>query len=699
MDYLRLLREMLGKEDAEFREGQLEAIERVLAGKRTLVVERTGWGKSIVYFLATRLLRDMGKGMTLIVSPLISLMNDQIQHAEQMGIKVRTISSYNEDMHDEIYDQISRENEVDALLISPERLANPRFRELLLNLTDSIGFFVVDEAHCISDWGHDFRPDYRRIVEIINNLPSDIPILATTATANNRVVEDVQEQIAGLEVIRGTLLRESLALQTIKMNTFAEKLAWIGKNIDKFGGSGIIYCNTVAHAELVDRYLRSIGKRTAVYTGKLNAEERDEVIEGFKGTEDTPACTDTIVATTALGMGFDMPDLKYVIHFEKPGNVISYYQQIGRAGREIDTAYAVLLYNEKDDEVNRFFIDRAFPEDNLMDEIIQATVTNQDTGMSMMEYEYYVNAKQSDIKGALKFLEVEGDLYKEGNKYYKTPRPWKVDHERAERITARRYMELDQLNEFVQTDRCYMEYIAKLLDDESACKCGKCSNCIGRDILDFEEVTMEEAEAAEEFIHRDTDVILPRRKWPNVSEVKQLLSISNSNIPAEYQLGEGVCLSRYGNEGYGAKVQRGKYRDGSFSDELVEASVDLLRRFIQDNSITWIAYIPSLNHPELVRSFAERLSSKLGIPCKNALVKTEPGRQQKEYNNSFFQFLNAYNTFDVNENEIYDGNVLLVDDMVDSRWTLTVCGYKLMKKGSGRVYPFALANTSGNRSE
>ena len=705
MEYVNLLRQMLGKDDAEFRDGQLEAIKRVLEGRRTLVVERTGWGKSIVYFLATKLLRDSGKGMTLIVSPLISLMNDQIQHAEDMGINVKTINSYNSEEHDELFEQIQHGNEIDALLVSPERLANQDFRELLLDLTDNIGFFVVDEAHCISDWGHDFRPDYRRIVEIISRLPSDVPVLATTATANDRVIEDIQEQIADIEVIRGALLRESLALQTIRIDSFAERLAWIGKNVDKFGGSGIIYCNTIAHTELLDRYLRSLGKRSAVYTGKLSAEEREDVIMGFKGTDDTPRTIDVVVATTALGMGFDMPDLKYVIHFEKPGNVIAYYQQIGRAGRDIDTAYAVLLYGENDDKVNRYFIDSAFPEDQLMEEIINTTVDNQNTGIKESEYEHYVNASRGAIQKALKFLDVEGDIYKEGTKYFKTPRPWNVDHERARRITERRYAELDQMNAYVETDECYMEYISRLLDDKDACRCGKCGNCIKKDIRDFEAVTPEEEASAYEFIQSDTDVISPRLRWPVVPEVRTLLDITNYNITANVQLGEGLCLSKYGNEGYGARVQRGKYRDGNFSDELVDASEEILRQFIQDNAISWIAYIPSLNHPTLVKSFAERLAAKLGIPCRNVLVKTEAGRQQKEFNNSFYQFENAYNTFDVDENELYDENdlykenVLLVDDMVDSRWTLTVCGYKLMKKGSGKVYPYALANTSGNRSE
>ncbi|MCR5214945.1 MAG: RecQ family ATP-dependent DNA helicase [Eubacterium sp.] len=701
-DYVKLLREMLHKEDAEFREDQEIAIRSVVEGKRTLVVEKTGWGKSIVYFLSTKILRSQGKGITLIVSPLLSLMKDQIEHAREMGLEISTINSQNIEEHEDIYDKLRNGQGLDALLISPERLANKEFRDVLLSITDNVGLFVVDEAHCISDWGHDFRPDYRRIVEIINRLPSTVPVLATTATANDRVVEDIRAQLPGIEVIRGSLMRESLSIQTINIESIPERLAWIGRNIDKFDGPGIIYCSTVDNCRVVNDYLKKIGKCSEIYVGKMDADERQEVIRRFKENDHAPDKINVLVATIALGMGFDMPNLKYVIHFERPSNIIAYYQQIGRAGRDIPEAYAIMLYGEADSEVQEFFIKNAFPKDQLMEDIISLTINNQARGTKRSEYEARINAKSGAIKDALDFLEVEGDIYKEDTSYYKTTKAWSVDKERISQVTERKYIELDQLKDYSVTKGCYMKYLANALDDKKACDCGKCSNCRKKDVLDFETPSDADIRVAEAIFKNNVIDIEPRKKWPNVEEILTMVGASNSNIPKDKRTEIGICLSRYGSYGYGKEVRDGKYRDEHFSDNLVDASESILRDFVRDNNITWVTCVASLNHPTLVKSFAQRLADKLGLPFKEAIVKTQPTRQQKEFNNSVFQMKNAYESFGLNNEEFEDevtreiikGNVLLIDDMVDSKWTFTVCGYKLINGGSGKVYPFALADTS-----
>ena len=698
VDYLALLREMLKNDQAQFMVDQREAIERAVAGERILVVEKTGWGKSIVYFLVTKVLRDAGKGMTIIISPLLSLMSDQIRHAVDMGLVVETINSNNTDDHDRIYERI-KDNAVDALLISPERLSNSEFKDRLFEMTDSIGLLVVDEAHCISDWGHDFRPDYRRIVDVIDRLPSNIPVIATTATANDRVVEDISEQISGMSVIRGPLTRDSIALQTIQTDSIKDRLLWLGANVDRFNGPGIIYCSTVMNCEMVCSFLTSIGKRAAIYVGKMSEEERVAVINSFIAREDPSdpgeriRDIDIVVATTALGMGFDMGDLKYVIHFEKPANIITYYQQIGRAGRGIPEAYAIMLYGDRDDKVNKYFIDNAFPEIELMDEIINVTMNHQDTGIRFYDYARYIDARETEIKSALKHLEVDGYIFSENKKYYRSAKAWTRDDERARRITARKYEELEKMTEYTSIDTCYMRYIANALDDANAVDCGKCSNCLGRDVISFAASSHNDENTLDELIYNCTEPIKPKKLWPKTDEIKELLGIDSYKI-APWCNQEGICLCRYGTLGYGEMVQRGKYQDKYFSDELVVASENILKDYVRDNNITWVTAVDSINHPELVGSFAERLAARLDLPFYRALRKTKQGKQQKELSNSSFQMKNVYDTVEVCTDQLQAGNVLLIDDMVDSGWTFTVCGYKLKTGGSGDVYPFALANTS-----
>ena len=673
-----ILKESYG-ENAEFREGQKEAIEAVVNGKRTLVVQKTGWGKSLVYFLATKLLKEKKRdGITLIISPLLALMNNQIDSAKKLGINVKTINSDNKDEWDNIISDICDNNTVDALIISPERLANADFvKDCLDKIKNRVNLFVVDEAHCISDWGHDFRPDYRRIVKILQLLPSNVPVLATTATANDRVVNDIVAQLGeNLVISRGELIRESLAIQVIKLQKKEDRLAWLAENIEKMPGSGVVYCLTKADCDLVTDWLNENNIKSEKYYADISKEGKAITLEKFQKNE-----IKVLVATVAFGMGYDKPDIGFVIHFQRPANIVSYYQQIGRAGRGIELAYAVLLCGEEDEHINQYFINSAFPTEKDMNIVVDFITDNP--GKSISEIRGALNIKENRVDKTLKYLTVGDDIYTEyvnrKKGYYKSAKKWEPDLERSEGITAIRYKEMQDMDEFTKQKGCYMKYIAEKLDDVNAKVCGKCSNCRG--LLFDETVGAETVQMAQQFIKSKFGVIEPRKQFPD-----------KTKIESEYQFKSGIVLSNYADAGYGMAVQKGKYLDGYFSDELVDASVKILSEFIKNNNIEWITPVTSKRHPQLVPDFAKRLADRLGIGYFEGIKKFN-AEEQKKFENSKGQYQNANDSFEIIQ--VKKENILLVDDMVDSRWTFTVCAMKMREMGSGDIYPFALANTAG----
>lgn len=673
-------------EHAEYREGQLEAIMAVLDSKRTLVVQKTGWGKSLVYFMATKMIRKKSSKFTLIISPLLVLMDNQIDSALKLELNVKSINSTNKENWEKTVEEV-KSGAVDALIISPERLANQEFKKILSEeLAEKIGLFVVDEAHCISDWGHDFRPDYRRIIDLVHLLPSNVGVLATTATANDRVVNDIRAQLGeDIVVSRGGLIRESIAIQTVPLDSREERLVWLHKNINKLPGTGVIYCLTVNDCKLVERWLSSQGVSCRAYYADMEQDHKEETIQLFMNNQ-----IKAMAATVAFGMGFDKPDIGFVVHFQRPGNIVAYYQQIGRAGRQIENAYAILLYGDQDDEINEYFIDSAFPTEAQMRDVID--VINEHPGIKKNSMQRYTDMKYTHIEKSLKYLEVNGDIYIDNSKYYKTPRMWKPDLERSHAVTKIRQKELENIIAFSKSTQCYMEFIAEELDDRNAHACGKCSNCLGRPLYECT-ITPEEILTAQKFIKSDFNIIEPRKQWPDAECFEE----GKLRIEAEYRLEKGLVLSNYGDAGWGRDVSIDKYKNGFFRDELVTASYNLLKDFVQENDIKVLTYVPSLRRPTLVKNFAERLANKLGLEFFIALEKTEDAVCQKSMNNSFRQWRNANNSFAVVD--VRDCNILLVDDMVDSRWTFTCCGYKLLKAGCGKVYPFALANSAGKGSE
>ncbi len=686
---LGFLKKVAGN-DACFRQDQWEAIEAVLLGKKTLVVERTGWGKSIVYFIATKLLREKGKGITILISPLLSLMRNQIDAAEKIGLKAFTINSNNQEDWPQIEDFILR-GECDILLISPERLANDDFISRILSAItteNSIGMFVVDEAHCISDWGHDFRPDYRRIVRIVKNFPLNVPLLATTATANDRVVQDIREQLGNdLNVIRGPLTRESLKIQVIKLNNQSERLAWLYENINNMPGSGIIYCLTKNDCNIVAQWLRKRGVSALEYHTSLATGKDQKRLEVERENMLMNNEIKVLVSTLKMGMGYDKPDLGFVIHYQRPGSLVAYYQQIGRAGRKLDTAYTILLNGKEDDEIQEYFIESAFPSAKEMESIL-SIIEKSDCGVTKTDVYKSLNISNGRIDNCLKVLEIDRAITREGNIYSRTPLPWVPDFERSQRVTKLRYEELEKMKEFIDLKSCYMRFISEELDDPSKKNCNRCSNCEKQNFL-VDSVEDKNVIEAEDFLKGEFLILKPRKQW-----TEGIIAESRKGIPKEHQSKEGRVLCNYGDSGWGKYVKEDKYKKAYFRDELVEATVDLIKnKWIKDEEFRCVTSVPSLRRPELVKSFAKRVADSLDIPYQELIIKTKETKEQKSMKNSYNQAMNALEGFEV-ISTLNGESVLLIDDMVDSRWTLTVCGKLLRCSGSGNIYPFAIASTA-----
>ena len=670
-----ILRSLYG-ESACFRDGQYEAIEATLLNRRTLVVQRTGWGKSLVYFACTKLLRNRGAGTTFVVSPLLVLMQNQIEAAERMGLRCEALNSQTKDRREEVLCGII-DGEIDLVLVTPETLFTNDVQAALPRMR--IGLFVIDEAHCISDWGHDFRLEYSRLKEVLRVLPSNVPVLATTATANDRVVDDLKVQLGDqVFVSRGPLTRESLYIQVIRLQKKAERYAWILENINRIPGCGIIYCLTQRDCDYLADFLQKNGISALSYYSRDGEEEvkNREAEEALKRNQ-----IKALVATIKLGMGYDKEDISFVIHFQMPANIVSYYQQIGRAGRNIDRAYVILMTGQEDEDILRYFIETAFPTKEETEKII-ACITEHE-GMSQRDLEARLNLKRNRIENALRFMQNDGFLYKEKSKYYVSPKPFVYDDAHYSAVRALRYREMEQMKELVRTKECFSKFIVRALDDHTATDCGHCANCTGPVLP--EKTSFEAEEKASVYLNGCTLTILPRKQWipSDVTDGKKIKYVNQ----------EGICLSRYGDPGYGELVKRDKYSRGKrFCDELVGRSAQLLRPYLADNRITHITCVPSLRS-DIVKDFAKRLAASCSIPFVELLEKT-PANQQKEMENSAHQCANAVRSFSVIDGAIIPERVLLVDDVVDSRWTLTVCGFRLMEKGCKEVYPFALADSS-----
>jgi ATP-dependent DNA helicase RecQ len=672
----------VGRDDANFRDEQLECIEAAVRGERLLVVQRTGWGKSIVYFIATRLLRDRGAGATLIVSPLLSLMRNQLAAAGRIGLRSATINSANTEDWDSVIAAMRR-NEIDVLLISPERLANDAFRQnVLVPIGGNIGLFVIDEAHCISDWGHDFRPDYRRISQLFKLLPPALPVLATTATANNRVVDDVMAQLGNVSISRGPLVRKSLRLQNITLPDQASRLAWLAQHLPSLPGSGIVYTLTVRDAERVAEWLRLRGIDAVAY----HADSADrESLESKLLRNDIKV----LVATVALGMGFDKPDLGFVVHFQRPGSVVHYYQQVGRAGRAVDDAFGILFGGAEDDEIIDYFIRQASPPAGDVADVLEA-LNCADDGLSIAQIESFVNLPFGRIERTLKLLATEtpAPIRKEGARWYRSPVPYHFDEEKARLLTAIRRREQQRMQEYMRSTDCLMQFLASELDDPYAAPCGKCANCAGAVVSSA--IAIDGVIAANEFLQRPRVTINPRKLWP----VDALVKDGFKGKIAAFQNEPGRALSLWGDGGWAELVRSGKYDEDRFDDALVDGCVALMADWNPEPRPEWVTCVPSKRHPFLVPDFAQRLGARLGVPYRAAILKTKDNLPQKQMENSVRQARNLDGVFSVDRSALLPGPVLLIDDMIDSGWTLTVIGALLRRARCPAVFPLVLADAS-----
>ena len=679
---------LLAGPDAEPRAEQLAAVTAVVADrKRTLLVARTGFGKSAVYFSATKMLRDRGWGPSIVISPLLALMRDQVAAAERLGLRAETINSANVDDWGEVEAALLAD-EVDLLLIAPERLANPGFRERVFSMMLARPFALVcDEAHCISDWGHDFRPDYLRLRDVISELPSWAPILATTATANQRVTDDVASQLGpDTVVLRTSLDRASLHCSVIELDDDAERLAWVAENLGDLDGSGIIYTLTVDQAKTTADWLRQCGHDVAAYSGSTSPEDRERLEARLRNNE-----LKALVATSALGMGFDKPDMAFCIHLGMPPTPVAYYQQIGRAGRGIDHAEVIAIPRPLEDErIWAWFESVSMPSQEVCESVLTELTTTKATSIPRLETT--VNMGRSRLSTLLSILDVDGAIRRTKGGYLRNTEPWTYDGELAERLKRLRADEADQMRGYAAHSGCRLRYLRELLDDAEAADCGRCDRCVeaadGKRRWSGGEPSG--VQEARDHVRGKDISIEPRRQWAtNLDEPK-------GKIAPNRQAKWGRSLSRVGDGGWRPEVSR--LLDGTsteLSSELLNGVVGVLRRWDWELRPGWICPIPSRRRGALIDTLADEVGRLGKMPVHRCLERDPTAGFQADQANSAFQLANVWGRLTVNREAlppepVRSMPVLLIDDTAESRWTITVAAYGLQDAGTGPVLPFVL---------
>ncbi|MET7667121.1 RecQ family ATP-dependent DNA helicase [Micromonospora luteifusca] len=689
-----VLRRLAG-DHARLREDQWRAIEALVVDRRrVLCVQRTGWGKSAVYFVATALLRERGEhGPTVIVSPLLALMRNQVEAAARAGIRARTINSANLDEWDEITAEIQT-GAVDVLLISPERLNNPDFRDgVLPKLAATTGLLVVDEAHCVSDWGHDFRPDYRRLRTFLAELPERTPVLATTATANARVTQDVAEQLGDALILRGTLDRESLRLGVLDLPSPAHRLAWLADHLDQLPGSGIVYTLTVAAAGETAEFLRSRGYPVASYTGQVEDADRRAAEQDLLDNK-----IKALVATSALGMGFDKPDLGFVVHLGAPPSPIAYYQQVGRAGRAVEHAEVLLLPGAEDAAIWRYFASLAFPPEQQVRAVLAALHT--DRPLSTQALEPLVDLRRARLELMLKVLDVDGAVRRVRGGWLATGEPWVYDEARLRRVAEARTVEQQAMREYATTTDCRMRYLRERLDDTGATDCGRCDRCAAP--LFSGDVSTAALAAAQTFLGRPGVEIAPKKLWPTGLDAVGV-PLKGRIAPAEQAL-PGRAVGRLSDLGWGGRLRDlvgPEAPDAPLPDDVAGAVVEVLKAWAHGDD-PWprrpvaVVAVGSRRRPRLVGSLAERIAAVGRLPILGEVTPAGPGGPGGPRGNSAQRVRALHDTFTVPADLAdalagLDGPVLLVDDLIDSGWTMTLVARALRRAGAPDVLPLALA--------
>jgi ATP-dependent DNA helicase RecQ len=717
---------LLAGDQARLRDDQWAAIRALVVDRsRALVVQRTGWGKSAVYFLATALLRESGSGPTLIVSPLLALMRNQVAAAGRAGVRAATINSSNAEDWSTVRAEVAR-GEVDVLLVSPERLNNPDFRDSVLpELTASTGLLVVDEAHCVSDWGHDFRPDYRRLRTLLADLPDGVPVLATTATANDRVIQDVAEQLhigaggdpAGTLVLRGPLDRESLRLAVVRLPSNEARLGWLAQRLAELAGSGIVYTLTVSAAQDVASFLRDRGYEVAAYTGRTDPAERERAEQALLDNK-----VKALVATSALGMGFDKPDLGFVVHLGAPSTPIAYYQQIGRAGRGVRRAEVLLLPGSEDRDIWAYFGSLAFPSDYKVRQVL-AALAGAGRPLSTAALEPRVELSRSRLDMVLKVLDVDGAVRRVRGGWESTRQPWEYDETRYQRIATARSAEQRAMLDYLDTADCRMEFLLRQLDDPHAVPCGRCDNCTGQPWPT--QVSEAAADAARDRLHRPGVELPPRRMWP--TGLASLDVPLSGKIAATDAAAEGRALARLTDIGWGGRLRELLAADDSTTghaghraagdaganatdggdisgqdisgreipDPVFQACVRVLAAWDWPGRPVGVVTVGSRRRPGLVADLGARLAEIGRLPVLGSVATGASGARQANSARRLAQLWDALTVPDELAAKLstVDGPVLLVDDQVDTGWTMTLAARLLRRAGAPAVLPFALALT------
>jgi ATP-dependent DNA helicase RecQ len=689
-----LLLALVGRDDARLRDDQWTAIEALLRGRRALVVQRTGWGKSAVYFVATRMLRDAGAGPTLIVSPLLALMRNQVEAGERAGVRTRTVNSSNVEDWQQVEAALVAD-EVDVLLVSPERLNNPDFRDRVLpGLAARVGLLVVDEAHCVSDWGHDFRPDYRRIGDLLSRLPVGVPVLGTTATANARVVTDVVEQLAAGSVgevatLRGPLERESLRLGVLELGSDDERLAWLAEHLDDLPGSGIIYTLTVAAADEVARFLAGRGVPVASYSGRTDTAERLAAEQALLANE-----VKALVATSALGMGFDKPDLGFVVHLGAPQSPIAYYQQVGRAGRAVERADVLLLPGRADEDIWRWFASLSFPSEHDVRRTLEVLAA-EGAPLSTAALEARVDLRRARLEMMLKVLDVDGAVRRVRGGWEATGADWSYDAERYARVTRAREAEQQAMRDYLATEGCRMEFLRRALDDPWAAPCGRCDRCAGSFVPAGVSDTVRSSARAE--LARPGVAVEPRTLWPTGLSAQGL--DVRGRIPAGEAAAPGRAIARMSDLGRGALVRRVAgpgAPDVQAPPEVLDAAIEVLRSWDWEQRPVAVVAMASRSRPALVTSLGRELAAIGRLRWLGTLAYVGEGPRGGPGGNSAYRLAGLWGRVTVPDEvaaglaDLGDGPVLLVDDVADSRWTLTVASRELRRAGAGAVLPFVV---------
>jgi ATP-dependent DNA helicase RecQ len=656
------------------RPDQLEAVAQLVeARRRVLLVQATGWGKSAVYWAATSALRHQGHGPTLVVSPLLALMRDQIDGAARAGLTAATVNSANVDDWEDVFARL-RADEIDALLVSPERLANPRFADVALPLLAGAGLLVIDEAHCISDWGFDFRPDYQRVALLLARLAEGSPVLATTATANARVTADVAAQLGDDTVIlRGPLARASLRLCVVPGLAAAERFAWVAEALDALPGSGIVYALTVDQAGSLAAFLAAEGHRVAAYTGQTDPEERAAIEAALRANE-----LKAVVATSALGMGYDKPDLGFCVHVGSPASPVAYYQQVGRAGRALDVAVGVLLPAGREDErIWDYFATATIPDPAAADRVLTLLAdAPPDDGLTLPAIEASSGVRRGRLEALLKTLRVDGAVDRRGAGWVATGQPWEYDAAKYERLVAARRVEAALMRSYAHGERCLMHVLAESLDDPTAGPCGRCSVCTGELPPPALSPPEERVRSARRFLRSRAHVLEPRKQWPGGAGRRGRL------VGCE----PGRAIAFADDAGWPEVVAEVAGPDRDPSDPVRQAAVETLASWARvwgDRPVAVIP-LPSRARPQFLRGLAEHLAAVGRLPLLDALTVHGPELEADAAAGARVRAL--LESIEVTA-EVPSGPVLLVTDTARTLWTITVAAALLREAGAGPVLP------------